>query len=150
MYAVQSPFLTVMVPSDHLTSLLIPLYSNSVPAGFPSPAEDHVEQGIDLNTELIRHPSATFFVRVQGQSMQDAGIDSGDLLVVDRSLDAESGSVVVCSINGEFTLKRLKIIDKTIWLIPANPAFKPTAVPAESDFKVFGVVAHVIKSMKSK
>jgi DNA polymerase V len=121
-----------------------PLFSESVQAGFPSPAQDHIERQLDLNEYLVTHPVATFFVRVQGESMAGAGIHSGDILIVDRSLDPVSGKVIVAVLNGEFTVKRLKKEKGRVWLYPENDDFEPVEIPAESDFEVWGVVTWVI------
>ncbi|MDA0859295.1 MAG: translesion error-prone DNA polymerase V autoproteolytic subunit, partial [Verrucomicrobia bacterium] len=96
------------IPFARRTELSLPLFSARVQAGFPSPADDHLERSIDLNEELIRNPAATFFVRVKGESMQDAGIASGDILVVDRSLAPTDRKIVVAMIDGEFTVKRFR------------------------------------------
>ena len=103
----------------------VPLFGSKIPAGFPSPADDHLEATIDLNRQFVRHPAATFFVRVKGFSMIKAGIQDGDLLIVDRSLEAQSGSIVIAVVNGDLTLKRLLIDDNKVWLMPENPEFQP-------------------------
>lgn len=128
------------------SSVTIPLYEQRVRAGFPSPADDFIEGGIDLNRELVPHPAATFCVRVQGDSMLGAGITSGDLLIVDRSMQAVEGSVVVALLNGEFTVKRLSVRDEMPLLLPANPRYPALEVTPGDDFEVWGVVAHVIRS----
>lgn len=124
----------------------LPLFGSKIPAGFPSPADDHLEATIDLNRQYVRHPAATFFVRVQGTSMIGAGIHNGDMLVVDRSLEAQSGSVVIAVINGELTVKRLVIKGDEVWLIPENPEFQPLQITDGMELQVWGVVAHVIHS----
>ena len=91
---------------EQKTKIVRPLFSSGVSAGFPSPAEDHIDRKLDLNELLIQHPVATFFVRVAGESMKDAGINHGDILVVDRSLEAVSGKIVIAIVNGELTVKR--------------------------------------------
>ena len=126
--------------------LPLPLYTSRIAAGFPSPADDHLEAPLDLNAHLVKHPAATFVVRVDGDSMTGAGIYNGDLLVVDRSLDAKSGHIVVAVVNGEMTVKRLLIDRKRIRLTPENPAYKPIDIREGSDLVVWGVVAHVIRS----
>ena len=115
-----------------------------VSAGFPSPADDYVEPSLDLNEYLIRHPAATFFVRVQGDSMKEAGISHGDLLIVDRSLEARDGQVIIALLNGEFTVKRLRKQKGRLFLCPENPNYQPIEVAPEADFQVWGVVIHVI------
>ena len=127
-------------------ALPLPLYTSRIAAGFPSPADDHLEAPIDLNAHLVKHPAATFVVKVDGDSMVGAGIYSGDLLVVDRSLDAKSGSIVVAVVGGELTVKRLWMRGKRVRLVPENPAYKPIEIGDHSDLVIWGVVAHVIRS----
>lgn len=127
---------------------LIPIFSSSVAAGFPSPAEDFVDRRIDLNNLLIAHPSATFFVRVKGHSMQEAGIDDGDLLVVDKSLKPTNGDIVVAFLNGEFTVKKISKGKNFLYLVPQNEDYKSIKIKLNDDFSVWGVVAHVIKSFR--
>ena len=117
-----------------------------IKAGFPSPAEDFQDQSIDLNKVLVRNPSSTFYARVKGNSMKDAGINEGDLLVIDKSLEPVDGKIAVCFIDGEFTVKRIKIGIDCCFLVSANSDFKPIKVTAENDFLIWGVVIHVIKS----
>lgn len=119
----------------------------SVSAGFPSPAEDYVEKNLDLNELLIAHPAATFFVRVEGESMAGAQIHTGDILVVDRALSPANGSIVIAVLNGEFTVKRVQIKGKRLFLVPENPAFTPIEVVKEADFQVWGVVTYVIHAL---
>lgn len=126
--------------------LQLPLAEN-ISAGFPSPAEEYIELSLDLNKALIRNPSTTFFGRVRGHSMRDAGIYDGDILVIDKSLPAEDGKRAVCYIDGEFTLKTLKVDRNGVWLMPANPEFKPIRVTEENDFIVWGIVTYVIHKM---
>jgi len=117
-----------------------------VQAGFPSPAGDFSEEPINLNEELVENPLATFFCRVSGDSMQDIGIYDGDLLVVDKSSTPKDGSIAVCYIDGEFTLKKIKIDKDCCWLIPANSKYQPIKVTEENNFMVWGIVKHSIKS----
>ena len=128
------------------TVLGIPLMEEGISAGFPSPAEDFIEGSIDLNQELIQHPSATFYGRVNGNSMKDLGIHHGDLLIIDKSLSPANGKVAVCYIDGEFTLKTIKIEKECCWLVPANDDYQPIKVTESNEFMVWGVVLHVIKS----
>lgn len=116
-------------------------------AGFPSPANDFLDPGIDLNRELISHPSATFYGKVSGDSMSELGISDGDILVIDRSLEAEDGKIAVCFIDGEFTLKQLRIEKDHILLIPANEQYKPIKVTSDNNFLVWGIVSYVIKKV---
>jgi len=128
--------------NDHKIEL--PLYLNSVSAGFPSPADDYIECKLDLNEHLIQHPAATFFVRASGDSMKDAGIQSGDMLIVDRSLEATHGKIVIAAINGELTVKRLSRKGEQVQLLPANAHYQPIDITAEQDLVIWGVVTHVI------
>ena len=123
-----------------------PLASDSVAAGFPSPADDYIETGIDLTDALIRHPSSTFFLRVSGDSMRGAGIQHGDLLVVDRSLEASPGQIVVAVLDGAFTLKRLVRHRGRLRLEAANSAYPPLELHQCSDVQIWGVAIHVIHS----
>jgi DNA polymerase V len=128
----------------------LPLVSSSVEAGFPSPAEDYIEGSLDLNQYLIRKPSATFIIRVKGDSMRGAGIDPGDLLIVDRSATASHRSIVVAMLNGAFTVKRLLLVAGEVRLKPENPAYSEIQVGLEQDFEIWGVVIHAIKSFGVK
>ena len=130
----------------HPSALPLPLYGLRIAAGFPSPADDDIEGTIDLNEYLIRHPAATFFLRVQGDSMIGAGIRDGDLLVVDRAREAKSGSIVVAAVNGELTLRRLKVEGERVWLLPENPDFAPLEIRDGTALVVWGVVAHTVHS----
>lgn len=136
--------LTVMA-ADLETELYIPVSSGGVSAGYPSPAEDHLEGTLDLNKALIKHRAATFFVRVDGDSMKDDCIHDEDLLIVDRAIEPYSGCVAVCFIDGEFTLKRLSIESGEIKLMPANEKYKPIIVSKDDDFTIWGVVTYSIK-----
>lgn len=129
------------------TELELPLVTEGISAGFPSPALDFVDQTIDLNKQLIRHPSATFYGRVKGLSLKDAGIDDNDLLVIDRSLEPETGKIAVCYIDGEFTAKRIELKHGELWLTPENPDYPSIKVEEDSDFIIWGIVTHVIKSL---
>ncbi|MDP3453544.1 MAG: translesion error-prone DNA polymerase V autoproteolytic subunit [Bacteroidales bacterium] len=133
--------------SESGESLYISLSESTIKAGFPSPAEDHSDLKLDLNKELIKNPSSTFFARVSGESMIDDGVDNGDLLVIDKSVTPFDGALAVCYIDGEFTLKRVKIEKDLIKLIPANSKYKPIEINRESDFQIWGVVRYLIKKM---
>ncbi|MFQ6608523.1 MAG: LexA family protein [Fidelibacterota bacterium] len=122
----------------------IPLYLSSVSAGFPSPADDYLELSLDLNKHLIRHPAATFYVRVKGDSMIDAGIHDGDLLIVDRALEPKSNDVIVCVVNGEFTVKKFKKVEGEIYLLPGNPHYQAIKITKSMDFQAWGVVTYTI------
>jgi DNA polymerase V len=128
------------------TELSLPL-AHDISAGFPSPAEEYMEISLDLNKALIPHPNSTFFGRVKGHSMRDAGISEGDILVIDKSLPPVNGKKAVCYIDGEFTLKTLKVDKTGVWLIPANPDYKPLRVTEENSFIVWGIVTYVIHKM---
>ena len=121
-----------------------PLFAVPVKAGFPSPAEDYLEQNLDLNEHLIQHPAATFFVRVDGESMKGAGIHKDDILIVDRSLEPTNGKIVIAVINGEFTVKRIRLHQDKVFLEPENPQFSPIEINPNWDFQVWGVVTYVI------
>ena len=127
---------------------LLPLYLSPVPAGFPSPADDYREQALDLNELLIANPQATFYVRVSGDSMQDACIDEGDILVVDRSLRAVHNAIVIALINGEFTVKRLYLTSKHLFLLPANRRYKPMQITEQTEFQIWGVVTYCIRKVR--
>ena len=124
-----------------------PMYGESVCAGFPSPADDYIEAKLDLNEFLVKHPAATFFVRAVGDSMIGAGIHSGDILVVDRALEATEGKVVIAVVDGELTVKRLRRIEGKLCLAPENPEFPPIEVDEESGLEIWGVVTAVIHGL---
>lgn len=128
-------------------ALDLPLAEAGIRAGFPSPAEDFSDISIDLNRELIKNPSATFYARVKGNSMMDAGIHDGDLIIIDKSMEPADGKIAVCFIDGEFTIKRIKVERDCCWLMPANEEFSPIRVTEENDFLVWGIVIHVIRSL---
>ncbi len=133
---------------EPLTELPLPFADEGVRAGFPSPAQDYMCEAIDLNRELIAHPATTFYARAVGRSMIGAGIDDGDLLVIDKSLEPQEGNIVVAFVDGEFTLKRFRRDASGLcaWLEPENPDFEPIRVTADNDFMVWGVLTHSIKS----
>ena len=119
-------------------------FAEGIKAGFPSPAQDYIEISFDLNKELVKNPSSTFYGRVRGNSMVDAGINDGDILVIDKSISPADGKKAVCYIDGEFTIKTLSVTKNGIFLLPANPEFKPIKVTDENDFIVWGIVTFVI------
>ena len=125
--------------------LLLPLAAHRVPAGFPSPATDYLEDGLDLNDYLVQHPAATFLFSVQGHSMQGAGILDGDKVVVDRAVDARHGHIVVATVDGEFTLKRLYQRHNRVELHPENPAFPPIQFTGSTQLQIWGVVVGVVR-----
>lgn len=136
--------LSTPVPFEKRTSLNLPLVSASVEAGFPSPADDHLERGIDLNEELIRNPAATFLVRVKGESMRDAGIHSGDTLIVDKSVTPSNRQIVVAMIDGEFTVKRFRKVNGRVFLEAANDSFSPIEVGENQELTIWGSVTYII------
>ena len=125
--------------------LLLPLAAHRVPAGCPSPATDYLEDGLDLNAYLVQHPAATFLFSVQGHSMQGAGILDGDKVVVDRAVDARHGHIVVATVDGEFTLKRLYQRHNRVELHPENPAFPPIQFTGSTQLQIWGVVVGVVR-----
>ena len=132
---------------DRRVRLLRPLFVARVSAGFPSPAEDWVEGRLDLNRYLIRHPAATFFVRVSGDSMIDAGISADDILIVDRACEADDGDVIIARINDELTVKRLRIRNGRPWLMPENNAYEPIEITEAMEFEVWGKVLHIVRTL---
>ncbi len=122
----------------------IPLFIAPVKAGFPSFADNYMEQSLDLNEHLIQHPAATFFVRVEGDSMRGAGIHKEDILIVDRAVEPTNGKIVIAVINGEFTVKRIRIVQENIFLEAENPQYAPIQIDPNWDFQVWGVVTYVI------
>jgi DNA polymerase V len=131
------------------SELMIPFAKQGISAGFPSPAEDFLDISIDLNKELIKNPSATFYGRVKGNSMIEAGLSDGDLLIIDKSLEPKNGKIAVCFIDGEFTVKRIKISrdNGIVWLVAENKDYKPIRVTPENELMIWGIVTTVIKKM---
>ncbi|MDE2028645.1 MAG: translesion error-prone DNA polymerase V autoproteolytic subunit [Candidatus Omnitrophica bacterium] len=125
----------------------LPLFLSRIKAGFPSAADDYLDKNLDLNEYLIKHPAATFFVKVKGDSMTGAGISSGDILIVDRSVEAKGGKIVVAVLNGEFTVKRLQKRKDRVILLAENPEYEAIEVTPGMDFEIWGVVMHVIHSV---
>tara|TARA_B100002052_G_C15813785_1_gene567195 strand:- start:355 stop:783 length:429 start_codon:yes stop_codon:yes gene_type:complete len=122
----------------------IAFYNSSIPAGFPSPAEDHIDIPLDLNEHLIRHPAATFYVYAKGNSMQNSGIYDGDLLIVDRAVEPKLKNIVIAVIDGEFTVKRISKIKNKIYLLPDNKEYQPIEIKDSSNFQIWGVVIYTI------
>ncbi len=129
---------------DLSTPCQLPVAGSKISAGFPSPADDFIENSLDLNLELIKNPAATFFVRVSGSSMKDAGIFDGDILIVDRSLRATNRKIVIAILNGELLVKRLCIQDDQYILMPENRNYSPIYLTSDSDLNIWGVVTNVI------
>lgn len=138
--------------SDTDSYVPLPLAEQGIHAGFPSPAQDYLELSIDLNEELIKNPPSTFFGRVVGDCLRDAGVDEGDIVIIDKSLlPPKNGDMVVAFLDGEFTLRlieRRKGEKGVIWLLPANDRYEPTRVTSENDFIVWGVVTSIIKQRR--
>lgn len=125
----------------------IPISENTVHAGFPSPADDFLEGSLDLNKLVIKHPEATFFARVEGDSMRDDGIAEGDILVVDKASEAYDGCLAVAFVDGEFTLKRVRFEADRILLVPSNSKYKTIEIKRDNNFSIWGVVGWIIKKM---
>lgn len=123
------------------------LAQEKISAGFPSPADDFKELRISIDQEVVRNEEATFYARVSGESMQGAGLDDGDLLVIDRSMEPKNGKIAVCCIDGEFTVKRLKVVEDGVFLIPENPKYQPIKVTEENELIIWGIVTYVVKKV---
>ncbi len=143
-------FVDAIYSVDLGTSCPLPLFVSPVEAGFPSPADDYLDQHLDLNEHLIKNPAATFLVRVRGNSMVDAGIQSGDMLIVDKSLDATDGDIVVAAVDGAFTVKRYRNAGGRLRLVAESPDHASIAVDAANSVEVWGVVVHVISSPRRR
>ena len=137
----------VVYHPDLSTTCERPVFLERVPAGFPSPAGDYMEGKLDLNQYLIKHPAATFFVRVTGDSMIEKGIHSGDILIVDKSLEPQDGSIVIAVLDGELTVKELEKRNGMLRLLPANKQYEPLEVTEQQSFEIWGVVTNVIHSL---
>lgn len=133
-------------PENEL-ALSLPFVINGISAGFPSPALDFEDSRIDLNKELIKHPLSTYYGRVKGMSLKNAGIEDGDIMVIDKSLPPTHGKIAVCFLDGEFTAKRILIENDKVILMPENDDYKPIIVTEENDFVVWGIVVYVIKAV---
>jgi len=138
--------LNFFIPDNESTLDAI-LISSGISAGFPSPAGDFKQDRISLDRELIKNKEATFFARVNGQSMIDAGLEDNDLLVIDRSLEPSNNKIAVCLIDGEFTVKRLRVEKERIWLQPENPSYSSIDVTEENQLIIWGIVTNVIKKV---
>jgi len=129
------------------TILARPIVNEDIAAGFPSPAEDFKEVRISLDKELIKNEDATFYARVRGNSMIDASIEDGDLLVIDKSIESRDGRIAICMVDGEFTIKRLKVEKDCVYLMPENKKYKPIKVTKENELIIWGIVTYVIKQV---
>lgn len=137
----------LFIPENNPNAQTFPLYATRVTAGFPSPADDYIEAKLDLNQHLVKHPAATFFVRVEGDSMVGAGIYPDDILVVDRSLKPSNGKIVIAVVNGELTVKRLQMKQGNLRLLPENDQYPVIHITEEMNFSLWGVVTNVIHSV---
>tara|TARA_B100000686_G_scaffold355291_1_gene472094 strand:+ start:16373 stop:16801 length:429 start_codon:yes stop_codon:yes gene_type:complete len=137
----------VFFKADNQNRKYFPIANEGISAGFPSPAEDFKEVKISIDQEVVKNESATFYARVVGQSMEGAGLDDGDLLVIDRSQEAQTGKIAVCFIDGEFTVKRLKVEDNCVYLMPENPKYKSIKVDKEDELIIWGIVTYVVKKL---
>ena len=131
---------------DYSTSLELPFIDVGISAGFPSPADDFIELSIDLNKQLIKNKDTTFFAKVKGHSMKNTGIFDGDLLIIDKSLEPQNNKIAICQIDGEFTVKGIKIEKGVVWLIAENEEYEPIKVTPENDFIIWGIVTASIKN----
>ena len=136
---------------DLSTELNLQYADAGIRAGFPSPAQDYINETIDLNKDLIRHPASTFYGRVVGDSMIEEGIQEGDILVIDKSIEPENDDLAVCCLDGEFTLKRIRITnDNRVFLIPSNRKYRPIEVTPDNEFMVWGIVMYTIKANRRR
>jgi DNA polymerase V len=135
---------------DAESHLPLPYADEGIRAGFPSPAQDYMELAIDLNKELIKHPTSTFYGRVVGNSMKDEGIEEGDILVIDKSLELMDDDLAVCFIDGDFTVKRVRLESDAAWLVPSNVKYPPIKVTKDNEFMVWGIVTYTIKKNRRK
>lgn len=128
---------------DQSTTLELPLFTTRISAGLPTSGDDYIDRRLDLN-ELVKHPDSTFLVKVEGDSMINAGIHEGDILIVDRAVEPINNKVVVASLNGELTVKKLKIKGTSVYLAPENPEYEPIEIRPLTEFRIEGVVTFVI------
>lgn len=138
--------LTFFIPESNEDSG-INFFDTGISAGFPSPADDFKEQRLSLDDELVKNKEATFYARVSGQSMIGAGLDDNDLLVIDRSLEPANNKIAVCFLDGEFTVKRLRVSNDEVWLQPENPNYPIIKITEENNFVIWGIVTNVIKKV---
>lgn len=136
--------------ADSRSTVSLPFADEGIRAGFPSPAQNRMDESIDLNRDIIHHRESTFYARVVGDSMRDANVTEGDILVVDRALTARNGDMAVCCLNGEFTVKYLELGTDSLILRPANTAYPPIRITEDEDFEVWGVVTYVIHKVQRR
>ncbi len=139
--------LQILRPRRQPPEASCPLFTEAVPAGFPSPADDYIDGKLDLNSYIIKHPAATYFVRAVGDSMVDAGIHAGDILVVDRAVEPRNDTVVIAVVDGELTVKRLRKSGGMVMLIPCNSSYDPLPIGGDMRFEIWGVVIAVIHQL---
>ena len=132
---------------DFTSELELPFVDAGIKAGFPSPADDFIELSIDLNKEYIKNRDTTFYAKVKGDSMKNAGIFDGDLLIIDKSLEPQNNKIAICQIDGEFTVKRIKVTKEEVFLMPENKLFDPIKVTEENQLIIWGIVTYVIKKV---
>jgi DNA polymerase V len=146
MIAHKSGSLTFFTP-ETIDGASAQFFDTGISAGFPSPAEDFSENRLSLDDELVKNKEATFYARVSGQSMIGAGLDDNDLLVIDRSLEPTNNKIAVCFLDGEFTVKRLRVDKDDVWLQPENPNYPIIKITADNNFLIWGIVTNVIKKV---
>ncbi len=132
------------------SNILLPVADEGIRAGFPSPAQDYMDVAIDLNKELIKNPSTTFYGRVKGDSMIDADVYDGDILVIDKSIEPQDNDMAVCYLDGEFTLKYIEIHKDVIYLVPANSKYKKIVVTSDQNLIIWGIVTYVIHKARKR
>lgn len=140
-----SKVLDFFIPTE--SDLGVPFVNSQISAGFPSPADDFQEDKISLDQYVVKNKDATFYAKLKGTSMVDAGFDEGDILVVDRSLEPEDGKIAVCFVDGDFTVKKIKVEQECVWLIAYNESYAPIKITEENEFLVWGIVTFVIKKV---
>ena len=134
--------------SEVESNIPLPYINEGIQAGFPSPAQGYISESIDLNSDLIEHPVSTFYGKVVGDSMVEEGIESGDILIIDRSLEPQNLDLAVCCLDGDFTLKRIKISNDKVWLLPSNKCYESILVTEDNNFAIWGIVTYVIKKYR--
>lgn len=138
--------LSFFIPNTE-SNLEMPYISSGIKAGFPSPAADFDGSRISIDQIVVKNQTATFYAKANGSSMIGAGIDDGDILVIDKSIEPQDGKIAVCFIDGEFTVKRIKVQENSLLLLPENKLFEPIEVTQENDFIIWGIVTYVVKKL---